>query len=237
MAARLQFADRLDASHGSVHDAEAPQRPRLSAILRHLTISLVMSIAVPSLLFYLCFRLGSVWVALCAALVWCYGTMAWRVATRRPRSGLLWFTVIGLTVKTALTFATGNTFIYFVQPAVSDGLISLVFLLSLATARPVVARLAGDFYPMDHEVASRPRVQQLFWRLTLFWAVLCLIRGLSTVVLLESTSLVTFIAAKSAMSTGIAVIGAACTVVVAVRLARREGLIHHRGVGMASPAA
>ncbi len=30
----------------------------------------------------------------------------------------------------------------------------------------MVARLAGDFYPMDHELAMRPRVRRLFWHLT-----------------------------------------------------------------------
>lgn len=83
-------------------------------------------------------------------------------------------TVIGLTTRTAWTFASGDTFIYFVKPAVNNGLIAAVSLLSLATARPVVARLAADFYPMSDDVAKRPRVQRLFWHLTLIWAVVCL---------------------------------------------------------------
>lgn len=181
---------------------------------------------VPAALFYACYRAGNIWAALIAALVWCYGAMAWRVTTRRRTSGLLWLTAIGLTAKTAVTMITGNAFVYFAQPAINDGLISLFFLISLATARPVVARLAADFYPLDEEVASRPRVQQLFWRLTLLWAGICATRALATVWLLESVRLSTFITIKSLLAPGIALIGGTATAIIALRVARREGLLH-----------
>ncbi len=50
-------------------------------------------------------------------------------------------------------------------------------------------------------------MQQLFWRLTLFWAVLCLGRAVATLWLLASTSVVTFVAAKSILTVSIAVLG------------------------------
>ena len=120
--------------------SDAAGRPRLRAILRHLGLSLLWANVVPAALFYACFAAGNVWTALIAALVWCYGAMAWRLSTRRRTSGLLWLTAIGLTVKTLLSVATGSTFLYFVQPAVNDGAVALLFLASLATARPVVSR-------------------------------------------------------------------------------------------------
>ena len=49
-----------------------------------------------------------------------------------------------------------STWLYFLQPVISDGVVAALFLLSLASARPMVARLAGDFYPMDHELAVTP---------------------------------------------------------------------------------
>jgi hypothetical protein len=187
-----------------------------------------MATIIPSLLFYGCLVAGDIWAALIAALTWCYGAMAWRIRTRRPRSALLWITAIGLTAKTALSIATGSTFIYFLQPAINDVLIATLFLVSLASARPLVARLAADFYPMSQDVASRPRVQQLFWRLTLFWAVLCLGRAVATLWLLASTSTVTFVAMKTGLTVTVAVVGAATTVVIASRVARREGLLRAR---------
>lgn len=206
--------------------APAVERPRLRSVLRHLGLSLLWANLVPSALFYICFAAGNVWAALIAALVWCYGAMAWRVTTRRRTSGLLWLTAVGLTAKTALTFATGSTFLYFAQPAVNDASVALLFLASLVTARPVVARLAGDFYPMNDDVAKRPRIQRLFWRLTLLWALICLVKALVTVWLLESMPLMTFVAVKSVLTPSIAIMGAIATVVIAFRVARTEGLLH-----------
>lgn len=207
-------------------------RPRLGAIMRHLGLSLLWANVVPAALFYVCFAAGNVWTALIAALVWCYGAMAWRLSTRRRTSGLLWLTAVGLTIKTALSVATGSTFLYFVQPAVNDASVAVLFLASLATARPVVARLASDFYPMTEDVALRPRIQQLFWRLTLLWAFVCLVKAAATLWLLESVSLSTFVAVKSVMTPAIACIGGIATIVIAFRVARHEGLLH----GHAAPA-
>lgn len=207
-------------------DSAAGQRPRLRSVLQHLALSLLWANVIPGVLFYCCMALGNVWTALVAALVWCYGAMAWRVSTRRRTSGLLWLTAVGLTVKTVLTVATGNTFLYFVQPAVNDATIGLLFLISLATARPVVARLAGDFYPMTDDVARRPRIQQLFWRLTLIWAFICLLKAVTTVWLLNSMPLMTFVEVKTVVTPAIATIGAVATVAIAFRVARHEGLLH-----------
>ena len=146
------------------------ERPHFRNIVKHLSISILMANVIPSVLFWACMMVGSVWLALIAALAWCYGAMAWRLSTKRRASGLLLLTVVGLTAKTAFALASGSTFVYFLQPAITDGIIAALFLSSLTTARPVVARLAGDFFPMDADIAERPRIQRLFWNLTLFWA-------------------------------------------------------------------
>ena len=57
----------------------------------------------------------------------------------------------------------------------------------------MVARLAGDFYPMDHELAARPRIRRLFRNLTVLWAVLGLAKATMTLWLLQSQSLETFV--------------------------------------------
>jgi intracellular septation protein A len=200
----------------------------LGAIVRHLTLSLLLATIIPSVLFYVCLVVGDVWAALAAALAWCYGAMAWRMGTHRRCSGLLWITAIGLTVKTIFSISTGSTFVYFLQPAVTDVVIAAVFLGSLTSARPVVARLAGDFYPMTADVAARPRVQRLFWHLTLMWAVVCLFQAAVTVWLLETASLDTFVAARTGLTTAMAICATVVTVVFATRIARREGLMRPR---------
>ena len=200
-------------------------RPQVRAVLGHLALSLLSANVVPAVLFYLCLVSMNVWAALIAALAWCYGAIGWRMATRRRMSGLLVITVVGLTAKTAMTFASGSTALYFVQPAVSNAVIASVSLLSLASARPVVARLAGDFYPMSEDVAKRPRVQQLFWRLTLMWAMVCLGKAVLTIWLYQSQSLPTFVAVKSTVFLVMTLVAAGVTVLASVRVARHEGLL------------
>ena len=204
-------------------------RPRLRRVIGHLTLSLLCANVVPAVLFYLCLVTMNVWAALVAALAWCYGAIGWRLATRRRMSGLLVLTVVGLTAKTAMTFVSGNTYLYFIQPAISNAVIASAALLSLATARPFVARLAADFYPMTDDLAGRPRLQRLFWHLTLMWAMVCLAKAVMTLWLYESQSLTTFVVMKSALFLAMTVVAAAVTILAAVKVARREGLLTHTG--------
>jgi uncharacterized membrane protein len=208
-------------------DVELPVRPKLGAVVKHVSASLALAIVIPSALFYGCLRVGDIWAALGAALVWCYGAMAWRLSTRQRCSALLWLTAGGLTAKTIFSLATGNTFVYFLQPAVTDAVIAAIFFASLTGARPIVARVAADFYPMTEDVAARPRIQRLFWHLTLMWAVLCLLQAAVTLWLLEKASLDTFVAARFGVASGFAITGAAVTILFAARIAKSEGLLHH----------
>jgi hypothetical protein len=195
------------------------------AVVRHIALTLFITTLVPTALFYVCLVTASLWVALLAALTWCYATVAWRFRTGRPMSVLLWLTVAGLTGKTVLAFATGSTLIYFLQPALGDAVVAGAFLVSLLTARPAVARLAAEFYPMTSDVAARPRVQRLFTRLTWMWAGICAVKAGVTLWLLSSLSVTSFVTVKSVFTPTTAALGAAVTVALAVRVARREGLL------------
>jgi hypothetical protein len=220
----------LGAACGGLTPAEParpglPSPPPLRRILGHLALSLLTANVVPGALFYLCLVTLNVWAALITALAWCYGAIGWRLATRRRMSGLLLLTVVGLTARTALSLASGSTFLYFVQPVVNNAVIAAMCLLSLATARPVVARLAADFYPMSEDVALRPRVQRLFWHLTLMWALVGFAKAAVTLWLLQSRSTADFVLIKSVVLLVVTVAAVAVTVSLSVRVARREGLL------------
>jgi intracellular septation protein A len=217
-------------------EAGPHERPHIRAVIRHLGLNLLWANIIPGALFYTSFRLGNVWTALIVALVWCYGVLGWRVATGRRTSGLLLITALGLTVKTTVTLATGDTFLYFAQPAVNDAAIGFMFLASLTSTRPVVARLAHDFFPMTEEVASRPAIKRLCYRLTFFWAGVCILKSVCTVWLLENTSLSTFVAIKSVFTPTVAGLGVAVTLTVAVRALRSEGLLHSSAPAVAPVA-
>ena len=89
----------------------------------------------------------------------------------------------------------------------------------------MVARLAGDFYPMDQELALRPRVRRLFRDLTALWAVLGLAKAGVTLWLLQSQTLDTFVLVKSLSMLGVNVLAAFATVALAAVVARQEGLM------------
>jgi hypothetical protein len=203
----------------------APHRPGLLAIIRRVSLSLLIAVVVPAVLFYGFFVLAGVWTAIGAALVWSYGAIAWRAMTGRRASGLLILAALLLTVRTALSVAADSPWLYFLQPIISDGLVALLFLLSLASARPMVARLAGDFYPMDDELAARPRVRRLFRNLTIMWAVLGLAKAGTMLWLLQSQTLGTFVLVKSVSMLTINVLAAFATIGLAALVARREGLL------------
>jgi hypothetical protein len=162
------------------------------------------------------------------AIAWSYGAIAWRKVTGRRTSGLLLLTAAVLTGRTLVAALSDSTFFYFFQPMISDGVVGTAFLLSLATARPVVARLAGDFYPMDREISLRPRIQQLFWYLTAFWATLCLCKALVMSWVLFSQPLENFVAIQSVATPTANILAASATIAAATLVGRKEGLLAPR---------
>ena len=194
-------------------------------VIRRVSLSLMIAVIVPAMVFYGLFMLFGVWTAIVGALVWSYGAIAWRALTKRRTSGLLILAAILLTGRTALSVVADSAWLYFLQPVISDGVVAALFLLSLASARPMVARLASDFYPMDHELAMRPRIQRLFRHLTLLWAVLGLAKATMTLWLLQSQSLETFVLVKSISVLSINVLAAFATIALAALVARKEGLM------------
>jgi len=207
--------------------------PHLPDIVKRVAMSLATAVVAPSVLFTSTLVLAGVAAAMIAALTWMAGAMAWRAATGRPVSGLLVLTVAIMTVKTTITFATGNTFIYFVQPVFVDVTVASAFLLSLCSSRPMVARLAPDFCPLDDVTAARPGIRRLFRRLTLMWGLVILTKGSVTLWLLMSLSTVDFVLIKNGAIISLTLAAAAATVVWSVVVGRREGLFvppHHHNL-------
>jgi hypothetical protein len=194
-------------------------------VVRRVSLSLLIACVVPATLFYTCFAVAGVWTAIVATLAWSYGAIAWRGLTGRRTTGLLIHTALLMTGRTTIALVTDSTYLYFLQPIISDGVVATAFLLSLATARPLVARLAGDFYPMDHELSVRPRVRRLFRNLTVLWAALGLGKATMMLWLLQSQSLETFVLVKSISMLAVNVLAAVATVAAAAFVARQEGLL------------
>jgi intracellular septation protein A len=202
-----------------------PDAPELRAILARVVVSLAIAVVAPAVLFWVVMVVFNVYAAVSVALAWMVAAMCWRWATRRPVSGLLILTLGIMTVRTAFTLATGNTFVYFVQPVFADATVAAIFLGSLCTARPIVARLAPDFYPIDAALAARPRIKRLFRRLTLLWGLVIVAKGTTTLWLLLSQSTRDFVLIKSTAIIALTVLAAAVTLALSAIVGRQEGLL------------
>ena len=128
-----------------------------------------------------------------------------------------------MTGRTALALLSDTTFLYFLQLAIGDGLVAVALGLSQASARPMVARLAGDFHPMGYELYLRPWVRILFRVLAAPWGLIAVVKATLVLWLLESTSLATFALLESVgvlALTGLAIVA---TVMAEVAVSRQKG--------------
>ncbi len=205
-----------------------PVHPQLRSVLRRVGVNLLVACVIPGIVFYSMFVTLGVWPAIAASLMWSYGAIGVRRLAGRRTSGMLLLTAGVLTLRTIVALASHSTFIYFLQPVLTDLLIGTAFLASALTARPVVARLAGDFYPLTDELHARPAMQRLFRRLTLLWAAALLGKSAVVFTLLISQPLGTFVLAKSIL---VPITNASCialTILAATAVARHEGLLPTR---------
>lgn len=202
--------------------------PHLREILLRVLISALTAVLVPAALLWATLVLFNFTAAVIAALVWMAAAMVWRRATHRPVSGLLLLTLVVLAMRTVLSLATGSTFLYFIQPVFTDLVVATFFLGSLWTAQPVIARIAPDFYPLDASIAARPRMRSLFRHLTLMWSLVILIKATVTFVLLQTLTTDNFILVKGTAIAVLTATAAVVTVLWAVSVGRREGLLHAR---------
>jgi len=203
---------------------ELSKRAVLLAIIRRSGFHLIEATVVPALLFYgllVAFGLGWAYVG---ALSWSYAALARRWIGREPVPPILVLGVIGITVRTLVAVVSHSSFVYFFQPVLGTVAMGLVFLASVAIRRPLIGRLAGEFWPVTPEVAGRPAIRRLFRRLTLLWAAVNLATAAVTMGLLLSLPLATFLAAKQVSGLVLTSGAVFLTVSLSLRTARLEGL-------------
>jgi hypothetical protein len=198
----------------------------LRTVARRAVPNLVEATLVPALLFYVAMLAAGMWTAFGFALAWSYGALLRRALLGHAMSPILVLSTVALTVRTAIALGSGSTFVYFFQPVLGTLAMAGVFLGSIAIGRPLVARLATDFWPLTHEVTEHPAVVRLFRALTVLWAGVYAATAITTFVLLQTLPMSSFLAAK--MLTGYVITGTGIMVTIAwsITTARRENLVH-----------
>ena len=195
------------------------------AVIRRGGPKLLEATVLPGVLFYTCLVWAGLGVAYTVAIAWLYGCVIRRLVQRRAVPSILILGVIGISVRTAVAVGSGSAFIYFAQPILGTVATGAVFLVSLLGGRPLIARLAADFWPMTPEMSANPRVQGLFRGLTVLWAGVNLVSASLTFVLLLSLPLHTFVAVKQIAGLGITIAATAVTIEWSHRIACREGIV------------
>ena len=197
------------------------------SVVRRSGPHLIEASLIPTCLFYASLVVIGLGAAYATALLWLYGTVFWRVTRGRPIPPLLVLAVIGITVRTAVSVASGSSFVYFAQGVVGSFVMGCVFLASIVVGRPLVERLALEFWPLTPEMLGRPAVSRLLRRLTYLWAGVNVAIGATNLLLLVWLPLPGYVAAKQPAAWMITGIGVAFTIDSAVRLARHEGFAEH----------
>ena len=113
------------------------------------------TVVVPTLLVTILLPLTNLFVALGAALGWCYLAVLIRWLRGHRMPGTMMLCVSMLSGKACFALATGSAFVWLLQPALGSGLMALLFLGSALLGRPVTMRLARDFVHLPSHVLSR----------------------------------------------------------------------------------
>lgn len=193
------------------------------AVVRRSGPRLIEASLIPTALFYSGLVVIGLGAAYIAALVWLYAAVLVRLVRRRPVPPLVVLAAIGITLRTAVSVASGSSFVYFAQPILGSVVMGGVFLVSIVIGRPMVERLALEFWPLTPEMLARPAVSRLLRGLTFLWAGTNLAIGATTLTLLLVLPLAAFVAVKQVVSLAITGGAVAFTIDRAVCTARREG--------------
>jgi hypothetical protein len=205
----------------------------LSGQLRQVAQRLFEVVLAPLGLFWLMLSLTNLTGGLLAALSWALGALLCRLLTRSPIPAVLWLTTGLLVIRTAIGYATGSAFLYFLQPTLQNFVIAFVLLGTVGLRRPLIARLADDFCAFPAALTSNLRVQRFFRRVSLLWALVFLTNGAATLWVLARATLGNFLMVTTAGSFTLVGVAAAVSLLWFRRELRGEGIRLRFGVAAA----
>jgi hypothetical protein len=207
--------------------------PRLRELARRALPQVIEAILIPLGLFYAALSLLGPRGAICTALAWNFLALMRRLWRRERLPGVLLLGTVGLTARSVVALVSGSSlFVYFLQPSLGTALLGAAFLLSIPLGCPLAEKLAHDFVPLPPSFFKRPKVRQLFVRISLLWALVSLANAAGTVALLVNVPIATFLAARTGLSWALTLGG-----VVVSSWWFRRGLRRHNAEAAAIAAA
>ena len=184
--------------------------PSIGSLLRHAGRPLLESTLIPLALFWILFTKAGFDAGLYAALGWSAMAIGRRVVMRRKIPVVLIISTILLVARTIVGLCTGSAFLYFLQPTVQNFVFALLLLATLGFDRPLLAKLADDFCAFPDALTGHPHMKRFFKRVSLLWAVVFLVNGATTLVVLATQTVGNYLMVSTAGSyslVGLAVVG------------------------------
>lgn len=203
--------------------------PAFGSLIRQGAKHLLESTVVPLGLFYLLLTTVGFSGGIIAALSWSMLALVRRIVLRRGVPAVLLLTTVLLVARTVLGLMTGSVFLYFLQPTLQNFLVAFVLVASLPYRRPLIAKLADDFCAFPAAFSEHPRVVQIFRRLSLFWALVFLTNGVTTLWMLARKTVGDFLMVSTAGSWSIVAVAIVVSLVWFRRSLRGEGIVLRMG--------
>jgi intracellular septation protein A len=190
------------------HHGTTIHLPHWREMARHAVVPLLESTLIPLGLFALLLHTAGFDAGLWAALSWSGLAVAARLLRRRALPSILVISTVILVVRTIVGLWTGSALVYFLQPSAQNFLFAGALLVTLiGGGRPLLARLADDFVAFPEALTSRPKVQQFFRRVSVLWALVFLINGVTTVTTLATATVEDYLVVSTAGSWSVVALG------------------------------
>jgi hypothetical protein len=198
--------------------------PSIRLAIRHAIPVVLESVVIPLMAYYCALMIAGFRGALIGALAWSYLLVIRRILRRDRVSTMLLLGTALVTVRTAISFATGSVFLYFIQPTACAFLASALLLCSALLGRPFTQRFAHDFCPFSPEFLARPTTQRFFVRVSFLWATTMLLNGIVVLTMLLMTTSDAFALERSAVGVSLTFVAIFLSIVWFTRTMRRDGI-------------
>jgi intracellular septation protein A len=183
--------------------------PPIGSLLRHAGRPLLESTLIPLALFWILFTHVGFDAGIIGALSWSALAIGRRVVTRRKIPAILWLTTVLLVARTVVGLWTGSAFLYFLQPTVQNFVFAGLLLVTIGLDRPLLAKLADDFCAFPDALTEHPRMKAFFKKVSLLWAAVFLVNGVTTLAVLATQTVGNFLMVSTAGSYSLVAVGIA----------------------------
>jgi intracellular septation protein A len=207
--------------------------PPIGSLLRHAGRPLLESTLIPLGLFWVLFTQVGFDAGLIAALSWSGLAIGRRLVMRKPVPAILVISTLLLLVRTLVGLFTGSAFLYFLQPTVQNFVFAAALLLTLGLDRPLLAKLADDFCAFPESLTGHPQMKRFFKRVSLLWAMVFLVNGVTTLIVLATQTVGNYLMVSTAGSYSVVARASAASLVWFHRSLAGQGIQLRMG---ASPA-